>query len=375
MKRKIFYIILPIFLFFFNVNVVFADDSVDCGDQQKKIDEYTIINEKLSSLDCTKTNDVNIVTACNDYNSRKNIIVIELMKLNEKKDICSDKQEAVNKIIDENEKKCGKIFDDTFYDLVNKFMVAFYILGPILLILFGSLDFAKATVSAEQDALRKAWKNFSKRIAATILLFATPTIVNLIISFNVSGRYLTGNAYSCNFNYLVYTKNYNIKYVPKQNSSTNSNVDGDFLKAAELVHKEYETEKWTYSTDLVISNNIEASATNKTNTTCCATFVAVALYKAGYFTEQEINSSSYNAAQGVYDFLKKNKWIVINDYDNLVAGDIVFMDYEPNGVMNHVQIYAGDGTWYNAGSTDSIRKDSPYAANERYRFTVALRKP
>ena len=41
--------------------------------------------------------------------------------------------------------------------------------------------------------------------------------------------------------------------------------------------------------------------------------------------------------------------------NDLQAGDICF-----NG-GKHVQIYAGDGTWYNAGGNSSIRIDSPYS--------------
>ena len=244
MKRKILYLILPIFFFFFNVNIALADDSVSCAVQQEKIDKYNSYKDQLASIDCTKTNDETTVMMCNNVNTQTNILITELMKLNDEGDICSDKQEEVNKIIEENEGKCGKIFDDSFSDFVNGFMAFFYILGPILLILFGSLDFAKATVSAEQDALKKAWKNFSKRLVATLLLFLTPTIVNIIISFNVSDKYLSGNAYSCDFDYLVYTKEYNIRYVPKTNSSTTSIVAGDIVSAADALFKKYYEDEW-----------------------------------------------------------------------------------------------------------------------------------
>ena len=103
-------------------------------------------------------------------------------------------------------------------------MIIFYIAGPILLILFGSLDFAKATVSSEKDALKKASINFAKRLTATLLLFLTPTIINIILSFNISDKYLSGNAYTCNYKYSVFNKKYTITYVPRNNSSTSLNT-------------------------------------------------------------------------------------------------------------------------------------------------------
>ena len=77
------------------------------------------------------------------------------------------------------------LFDDDFNNFVKNAMAVFYVVAPILLILFGSLDFAKATVASDPAALKKASTNFAKRVAATLLLFLTPTIINLILSFNI----------------------------------------------------------------------------------------------------------------------------------------------------------------------------------------------
>ncbi len=42
--------------------------------------------------------------------------------------------------------------------------------------------------------------------------------------------------------------------------------------------------------------------------------------------------------------------------------------------IGHVQIYAGNGTWYNAGSTNAIQRDSPYSGDASSRFLWAWRK-
>lgn len=40
----------------------------------------------------------------------------------------------------------------------------------------------------------------------------------------------------------------------------------------------------------------------------------------------------------------------------------------------HVQIYVGEGLWYNAGSTTAIQAVEPYYSDCRAKFTVAYRK-
>lgn len=217
MKKIIKSFMIIISLFFIGINSVFADN---CAKINEKIELYDTYNEILSSLDCTDDSDIGNVSNCNDYNIKKNIVITELMKLKDNKNICSTYEQKVDEIIKENEDRCGQIFDSDFNKFVNNVMIIFYVLGPILLILFGSLDYAKATVSSERDALKKANKNFLKRLVATILLFVAPTITNIIISFNVSDKYLSGNAYTCNYNYIVFNKKYNITYVPRNNSST-----------------------------------------------------------------------------------------------------------------------------------------------------------
>ena len=380
MKKKILYFIIPLFLFFSGISTVFADN---CSTVKSKIDNYQSYKDVLSSIDCTDDADINNVATCNELNVKKNIVVTELMKLNDENNICSTYKSQVDTIIKENEDKCGKIFNSDFNKFVNNVMALFYIAGPILLILFGSLDYAKATVSSERDAFKKANKNFAKRLAATILLFVAPAITNFIISFNVSDKYLSGNAYTCNYDYIVFNKKYNIVYTPRNNSSTtNINGNGDILAAAEQVHSRYEKERWHYSASY---NNDIASATNDSHhRTVCATFVASVLYVSGAIPEETINKYAYQfahestdgAKDGIEGILIDNGWIKITNYDDLQPGDIVFMP-------GHVQIYAGkdssgNSLWYNAGSNNAIQRENPYTQGDSYsrsKFESARRKP
>lgn len=387
MRKKILFIILTILFFFFDINFAFADEkeNLNCGKINEKVQNYYYYKEQLQNIDCEKTDDQNIVAMCNDFKIKKNIVVTDLMKLDEEGLNCDAKQEEVNKIIEENEDNCGKIFDDTFSDFVNSIMIAFYIIGPILLILFGSLDFAKATVSSEQDALRKAGKNFAKRVTATILLFLVPTLVNFIISFNVSDKYLSGNAYACEYKYLVYNKKYKITYVPRTNASTNPNLivggASSILEAAHQVHSKYELENWHYSLgDGLTSGNIKKATNNSEKATCCATFVASTLYVSGIVSENDLNKINYNSATSISNFLQSIGWKKTNDYESLQPGDIVLMtSTESGGSIGHIQICAGRNSsgsylWYNAGGDYSIKTINPYPSNARNRFLFALRQ-
>lgn len=149
------------------------------------------------------------------------------------------------------------------------------------------------------------------------------------------------------------------------------------LDAAYQVHSIMEQEGWTYSLDgnLLGGYNIKKSLNNPNRVTCCATYVSCTLYQGGYLTESEANSFSYHSANSLYTYLKNiKKWKEIKYYGELEAGDIVFMTSPTSGSnIGHVQIYAGDGKWYNAGSTNAIRRANPYTDNVSGRFIVAIR--
>lgn len=150
----------------------------------------------------------------------------------------------------------------------------------------------------------------------------------------------------------------------------------NFLEAADEVHREEMT--WVYYTDggNLYWNDIEKSINNPTRATCCATYVSCVIYRAGYASAEQLNTINYNLCSDVYTYFVKKGWEVIKSYDQLEAGDIVFMNYNDGGKeYDHVQIYAGDGTWYNAGGTGAIQRASPYSQGNwaRDNFYVALR--
>ncbi len=164
------------------------------------------------------------------------------------------------------------------------------------------------------------------------------------------------------------------------NSSSFSSVSisaSSLLEAADIVH--LQEQRWHYynSTDELYWNNIEMSLNNTHQATCCATYVSCVIYIAGYFTEAQMNQfGNYNCCTTLYNDLTNAGWTIVNSYTELEPGDIVFMNYHDGGSSyDHVQIYAGDDTWYNAGSTSAIQRASPYSQGvwARQNFYVAVR--
>lgn len=87
----------------------------------------------------------------------------------------------VSKIGEPEKINCSD-FGEGVISLIFKYIT---IIGVILLIVFGVIDFSKATLLSDDDALKKAGINFGKRVIAAVLLILLPTIVGLIIDVGV----------------------------------------------------------------------------------------------------------------------------------------------------------------------------------------------
>lgn len=86
--------------------------------------------------------------------------------------------------IDEGDTKpldCSS-FGDVIFDVFKIIMI----IAPILVVVFGSIDFAKATLQSDEAALKKAGQSFGKRIIAAVLLFLLPTIISLMLQIATS---------------------------------------------------------------------------------------------------------------------------------------------------------------------------------------------
>ena len=152
---------------------------------------------------------------------------------------------------------------------------------------------------------------------------------------------------------------------------------GTILAIADEIHKYMEANNYTYcvygsnsyeecakySKSHGLNSTFEASKTGYHNT-CCATYVSWVLQEAGYITEAEHT----NGANALKDLLISKGWIQIMNVSELQPGDVLYYN------SGHVEIYAGDGAVYNAGSGSAIRGASP-AGNSVSSVTYGLRAP
>ena len=78
------------------------------------------------------------------------------------------------------------------YNIIKEVFSIILIAGPILLIVFGVIDFAKASLASDEQALKKAGVDFGKRTIAVVLLFVLPLIINLLLTLAADAGIFTG---------------------------------------------------------------------------------------------------------------------------------------------------------------------------------------
>ncbi len=77
---------------------------------------------------------------------------------------------------------CEQLIGESAQKLINTFMKWIRIIVPILLIVFGIIDFATAVFSSKEDDMKKRRETFIKRIVAAVLVFLAPILVNLLLN-------------------------------------------------------------------------------------------------------------------------------------------------------------------------------------------------
>jgi len=65
--------------------------------------------------------------------------------------------------------------------IINQILGYIRIIVPILIILLGTLDFAKAVLAGKEDNMKKAQSTFVKRLIAGVAVFFVPVIVDIIM--------------------------------------------------------------------------------------------------------------------------------------------------------------------------------------------------
>lgn len=82
----------------------------------------------------------------------------------------------------------GIDIDSKITNAVHLIILIIQVAVPVLLVIFGSIDFVKAIVQSKEDEIKKGQQTFIKRLIAGILVFFVIAIVKLIVSFAAEGN-------------------------------------------------------------------------------------------------------------------------------------------------------------------------------------------
>lgn len=147
-----------------------------------------------------------------------------------------------------------------------------------------------------------------------------------------------------------------------ESSHSSGGGGGNILETAARIHKYMEDHKYVY--DGYYANTFEDS--KKYRACVCASFVSWVLIDCGYI------NVCYHDCGNLDNLLAANKnFERINNIKNvnqLKPGDIlIYEGYWSGGYGRvHTEIYAGNNTIYNAGSTNALQRKNPYYKDMQY---------
>lgn len=105
---------------------------------------------------------------------------------------------------------CGGIeVPDTLFNAVATIIKLIKIVVPILLIIWGMLDFAKSVIAKKEDEVKEHRKAFISRLISALLVFLVITIVQLAVSLvsgveresHIEGQ-TTGDIWACSKKFI-----------------------------------------------------------------------------------------------------------------------------------------------------------------------------
>ena len=187
-----------IFLFFIMLFIPFTVVHADptCAEIREKAEKYNDVEDKLEKLNCSKSYQEDTTVECNKLSLQKNLLLTDLYEIYDM-DVDCDKS-IIKPIVENNRGVCSNEISSTVNSFAKLLLKNFYVIGTILFIIFGSLDFFKNIVTADPKEMPKNRRNFLKRAIALILLFFLPLIINLIFMFLPNHYRLGTNKYVCN---------------------------------------------------------------------------------------------------------------------------------------------------------------------------------
>lgn len=95
---------------------------------------------------------------------------------------------------------CGTLnfnFSGMIPYVVHTVIIIIKIVIPVLLVIFGSIDFLKAVIAQKEDEIKKGQQTFIKRLIAAVIVFFVVQIVQLIISFASNDDSDIVNCFDC----------------------------------------------------------------------------------------------------------------------------------------------------------------------------------
>lgn len=84
---------------------------------------------------------------------------------------------------------------DSISYMINQALQYVRIIVPILIILLGTIDFAKAVIAGKEDNMKKAQSTFVKRLVAGVAVFFIPLLVNIIM--DLADMVWAGEYFTC----------------------------------------------------------------------------------------------------------------------------------------------------------------------------------
>ncbi len=75
------------------------------------------------------------------------------------------------------------MIDEKFAKIVSTVILIIQVVGPILLVVWGMLDLAKAVMAQKEDEIKKGQQTFVKRLLAAVVMFFVIAVVKLVINF------------------------------------------------------------------------------------------------------------------------------------------------------------------------------------------------
>lgn len=112
---------------------------------------------------------------------------------------------------------CGSLgleFSGMLPNIVHMIVLIIKIVVPILLIVFGMMDLAKAVMAQKEDEIKKGQQTFVKRLIAAIIVFFVITVVQMVIGF------LAGDEDSVTTCFDCFVNNTNCKQKVSTNGQT-----------------------------------------------------------------------------------------------------------------------------------------------------------